>query len=721
MANDGTIKIGTELDESGLKSGINNLGSYAKKGLFAVGKAAAGAATITVGALAAVATGIGAAVKSGVEYNAQMENYTASFKTMLGSEEAAVAKVNELKKMGAETPFELSDLASATTTLLAFGTDADDVTGILQRIGDVSLGNAEKFSSLSLVYGQVSSQGKLMGQDLLQMINAGFNPLQVISEHTGQSMAELKSQMEKGAISADMVAQAFEWATEEGGQFHDGMKTASTTFDGLISTLKDNANSLIGEVVKPISDSLTKTLLPEAIGAVDTLTKAFEKDGLPGLINAAGGVVGQIITGITEQAPKFIQMASGFLSTLLSAILAQLPALQVAGTGIVNELISAIATNLPLLLQIVLSIITTIASAILANLPAIVSCGLDLVVSLIQGLTNALPQLLAMLPSVITAIVTTLVDHIPEILQCAAQLLVALVDGITAALPQLIEMLPTVIITLVDTLLSHLGEIIQCALQILVALIQGLSQALPQLIAYMPKIIATIIKVLVENLPFIIQAAIQIIMALITGLIQAIPQLILAVPEIINAIKDAFNGFDWSTLGKNIIEGIKTGITSAAGKLADAAKDAAKKALDSVKSFLGIHSPSKVWNKQIGRQMPAGGAEGIEDNAYMLEDASVDSAEAALKAAQGVSASGMLSQMQGESYGRAIGMTGGQTAVAATSGGTSGVDPELIGKEIAKALSGAEVKMDGQTVGRLVTPYVDSELGILSNLKARYA
>lgn len=676
MADDGTIKIGTELDNSGLKGGLSGLGGIAKKGMAAVGSAAAGMASITVGALAAVATGMGVAVKSGIEYNAQMENYTANFKTMLGSEEAAVAKVNELKKLGASTPFEMSDLADATTTLLAFGVEADDSTGILTMLGDVSLGSADKLQRLTNAFGKAESLGKMTGETYQQMVEAGFNPLKIISEQTGESMEELQDRMSKGGISAEELTAAFKIATSEGGQFYKGMETASTTFDGLISTLKDNANSLIGEVVKPISDSLTTTLLPQAIGAVSTLTDAFAKDGIPGLINAAGGVVGQIITGIAQQAPAIIQMASGFLSTLLNAIILQLPALASAGTGIITELVNAITANLPLLLQIALTLIVALVTALITQLPAIISCGLDLLVALIQGLTDALPKL--------------------------------------------IEMLPGIIISIVDTLLAHLPEIIQCAIQLLVALITGLSQAMPQMVAYLPKIIATIVKILVQNLPMIIGAAIQIITALITGLIQSIPTLIGAVPEIINAIKDAFKGFDWSTLGKNIIDGIKKGITDAAGKLGDAAKEAAQKALDTVKNFLGIHSPSRVWNKQIGRQMPAGAANGVEDNAYLLEDASVDSAESALRAAQSAS-SGMLAQMQGQAYGRTQGLTGASVGAVTAKTSANGSDSTLIGKEIAKALDGSEVKMDGQTVGRLVTPYVDEELGNISSLKARYA
>jgi len=339
--------------------------------------------------------------------------------------------------------------------------------------------------------------------------------------------------------------------------------------------------------------------------------------------------------------------------------------------------VAAITANLPLLLTIALSLIMALVTGLITQLPALVSCGLDLLVSLIQGLTTALPQLIAMLPGII--------------------------------------------MTIVDTLLAHLPEIIQCAIQLLVALIQGLMQAQPQLIAYMPKIIATIVKILIQNLPMIINAAIQIISALISGLIQSIPTLIGAIPEIINAIKDAFKGFDWSTLGKNIIDGIKTGITDAASKLASAAKDAVSGALDTAKKFLNINSPSRVTRDQLGRPFMEGVGRGFEVETPGLEDSAVDSMSGAIKAAQSVSASGMLSQMQGQSYSRTLGLTGGSAAVAATTSGNSGTDPALIGKAVAEALDGGKVEMDGQSVGRLVTPYVDAEMGSISNLKARYA
>lgn len=297
--------------------------------------------------------------KTGISYNAQMEDYTTNFKVMLGSTEAAAAKVESLKQMAAATPFEMTDLASATQTLLAFGIEAEKTDGIMQMLGDVSLGNSQKFSSLATVFGQVASTGKLMGQDLLQFINTGFNPLQVIAEKTGASIGDLKKVMsgektsrefrnavkaakkevkklgdqasdgakmlaqigEEGAISADMVTQAFEIATSEGGQFFNGMNEASQTFNGLLSTLTDNINSLIGNAFKSVSDFLTNKLLPKAIEWVERIQNAFDAGGLRAALAEAGSILSSIASTLIEKAPTaFGTAAEAIVTALVGAI-----------------------------------------------------------------------------------------------------------------------------------------------------------------------------------------------------------------------------------------------------------------------------------------------------------------------------------------------------------------------------------------------------------------
>ena len=243
--------------------------------------------------LATAGVAAGAAVLGiGVNYNMTMEEYNAGFKTMLGSAEEAAKLMEDLKGFSATTPFELTDLADASTTLLAFGEDVNNLMPDLQMLGDISLGNKEKFKGLALVFGQVKSQGKLMGQDLLQMINQGFNPLQIISEKTGKSVAQLKDEMSKGAITYEMVADAMRTATSEGGQFFNALQEQSGTASGQISTLKDNITAFFGEVSSGVSQTLTEDALPKAIEMVDWLNERLEDGSLEKFFkNAATGTV----------------------------------------------------------------------------------------------------------------------------------------------------------------------------------------------------------------------------------------------------------------------------------------------------------------------------------------------------------------------------------------------------------------------------------------------
>ena len=195
-------------------------------------------------------------VKSGVDYNATMESYLTNFKVMLGSEEAAATKLSEIRKMAASTPFSLDDLTSGTQTLLQFGIAADDTTGVLQRLGDISLGNAEKLQTLTRAYGKMSSAQKVTLENVNMMIDAGFNPLNQICDATGESMSDLYKRISDGKVSFSELETAVEAATSQGGQFYNGMLEASQTFSGRMSTLKDNVSALTGELTSGLFAAL---------------------------------------------------------------------------------------------------------------------------------------------------------------------------------------------------------------------------------------------------------------------------------------------------------------------------------------------------------------------------------------------------------------------------------------------------------------------------------
>lgn len=181
----------------------------------------------------------------------QKMNMTTLFK---GNADAAEEMFSKISEYGKQTVYDKAGLIDAQKTMMSFGLSGEKSFETLKRIGDIAMGDKQKMQSLSLAFAQATSAGKLQGQDLMQLINAGFNPLQTISERTGESMVSLKEKMSKGAISADMLSQAFEWDTEEGGLFYKGAELAGQTTVGHIGKLKESFDEFLitfkGETIK---------------------------------------------------------------------------------------------------------------------------------------------------------------------------------------------------------------------------------------------------------------------------------------------------------------------------------------------------------------------------------------------------------------------------------------------------------------------------------------
>ena len=255
-----------------------------------LGSGLVSAAKLAGRALAALgAAGVGGAVM-GVNYNSQMETYQTSFEVMTGSAKKAVGITNKLQKMGASTPFEMTDLAETTQLLMNYGLTADDAMSRMSMLGDISQGNADKMNRIAMAYGQMSSAGKVQLEDVKQMIEAGFNPLQEISSTTGESMASLYDRISKGKISVDEITASMKRSTSQGGKYYKSMEKQSKTFSGQLSTLKDNAQQFLGTLTKGIFAKLSKTIMPRLNNALSKLSDAFEKGGLKGLFKELGSV-----------------------------------------------------------------------------------------------------------------------------------------------------------------------------------------------------------------------------------------------------------------------------------------------------------------------------------------------------------------------------------------------------------------------------------------------
>jgi len=214
----------------------------------------------------------GVAAGAMFKYGSEIEKTQVAFNTMTGSAEKGKALFSELTEFANSTPFSNRDVNKNAQVLLAFGQKAGTVTGTLGMLGDVAAGDSEKLRLVTLAFSQIQATGKLMGQDLLQLVNAGFNPLQEISEKTGVSMAVLKDKMSKGQISADMVTKAFKSATGEGGRFHNLTEKMSKTMSGKFSTALGKGQFFLGELGLAMKD-LFVPLLDGAIKAIDVMLK----------------------------------------------------------------------------------------------------------------------------------------------------------------------------------------------------------------------------------------------------------------------------------------------------------------------------------------------------------------------------------------------------------------------------------------------------------------
>ena len=439
---------------SGLTSPIRGLVS----GLGAIGLASVG--------ITAVTSAVKGLLDGMLGGNAQMESYATQFEVLTGSMANAGKLMGDLKTMGAKTPFEFPGLAASTQTLLAFGVAQRDIIPTLSMLGDISGGNAEKLKGLSLVFGQVASNGKLMGQDLLQMINQGFNPLKVISEQTGQSMTALREDMSKGLITFDMVNSAFKTATSEGGQFFGMMEKQSHTFTGMMSNLADNFGSA--------QRALFEGVFQQAKGVLEWLTSGEVTAGLQAFATQAGQVLGQAATTavqfITQVGPQIVA-AFQTIWTTVSPVLGQI-------TGwFISMLPGAIAIGVAVFNGVLVPAFQTISTAINQYvIPAFLLVG--------DWLGKHLPPLIGVL--------ATAWQNLQPVILTVAKFLS---EDVVPALLKVGSIIMTAVMPVLGFLSKHMGEVAIAITTLLVPAftawaIGAASAAISTIAAFAPVVVA---------------------------------------------------------------------------------------------------------------------------------------------------------------------------------------------------------------------------------------
>lgn len=586
-----------------------------------------GVAMAAIGA--ATAVGVGALVKAGLSYNRQMETYETNLGTLLGSTERAKDLMVDLTSFSASTPFEMPTLADAAQTLLNFGSSVEDLLPDLQMLGDISLGNSQKLGGLSLVFGQVQANGRLMGQDVLQMINNGFNPLLEITKMTGESMVEVKKRMEQGGVGFDEVRAAMQNATAEGGQFFEAMKAGSQTLDGQMSTMTDLVNIFAGSITGSLAASLTSDGLPAVNTFLNSMIDLMNGvDGAEDAVkDAAGGIAAALRDGVgpaISEVVSNIGFAVGAIApvlgeiaiALVQALAEVIPALVVVAGEIVLSLVTAIVEAAPMMVSAAIPAVVSLVEGLVAALPMVLTAAVEIIVALAQGLSDAIPVLIPAAIAAILGLAEGLLSALPVLLTTALELIMALAMGLLDAIPALIAEMPAIILALVDFFVDSIPQIIRAGIDLLVALVEALPVIVVAIVSAIPVIINGLLDALTGSIPELIDAGVTLLISLIENLPLIISTLVMAVPEIVMGLFGALTSP--RTLGKMgeagmaIITGLWEGLKRMWGSIVSWFTDMAGGLIDSFKGLFGINSPSTVF-RGFGINIGEGLIEGLSD------------------------------------------------------------------------------------------------------------
>lgn len=590
------VKIGADtteankgIDEVGQKT--SGLGEKLKSGLATAGK-------VAVAGVAAGATAIGALGTKAVAAYADYEQLVGGVETLFkDSQDQVMDYANNAYKTAGLSANEYMETVTSFSASLLQSLD-----------GDTSAA-ADK---ANLAITDMSDNANKMGTDMASIQNAyqGFaksnytmlDNLKLGYGGTQAEMERLLADAEKiSGIKYDIssyadIVDAVHVVQTEMGITGTTAKEAASTIQGSFGMMKSAWQNLVTGMADPDQDlgALVGNFTDSVVIAGNNLIPRIQ-ELLPRIVEATTSLIGTV----SEQLPAI-------LGTVL-------PSLVEGATNLVTGLMAALPSVLSVLADVAPTVINTLVPALIELLPQITQTGIDVIVSLAQGIADALPQLIPAATDAIIEIVEVLTspENLGNLIDAALAIILALVDGLVDATPKLIAAVPDVIANLVTAIIANMPKILEAGVEITMALADGLIKALPELIAAIPNLILGIVQGIIDNLPEIIMAGPKIIAALATGLIEAIPDIVMVIPQLIRSIVDTFLSFDWGSIGKNIVDGIKNGFVNMWNSFKQTVENVFTGLVDGVKSFLGIASPSKVF-AGIGGYMAEGLGQGFD-------------------------------------------------------------------------------------------------------------
>ena len=349
--------------------------------------------------------------------------------------------------------------------------------------------------------------------------------------------------------------------------------------------------------------------------------ESFIRGDAPKLIITAAQMIQDFVTGMLTEIPNVIGTASGIMTSMIDAITSALPDIMTSGGDIILSLLDGIIESLPNITHAAFEAILSMTSALYENLPSIFDAGAELIGNLLMGIVERLPEIAETAVTIINDFMTQIEENLPTIIQTGITIIGNLARGIVQNLPAFISAAVTAIGRFISTITANLPQILSRGISIVNTLSRGILSLAGLLLSAAIQLMGRFVSGIAGKLGDVLNKGREIVNKIASGVLGNIGRFLSTVPTLFSRFVSSFRGKNWGSIGTNIITGIANGIRNAAGKIVEAAKSAAKRALDAAKSFLGIKSPSRIFRDQVGKMMAEGMAigfdEGFDENDYI--------------------------------------------------------------------------------------------------------
>lgn len=490
--------------------------------------------------------------------------------------------------------------------------------------------NSDSFQRLGISQAEVKnlSQEKLFEKTVkgLSNLEAGTERTKLSTELLGRAGADLGPLLNGGSKA---IEEQMKIAEDYGMVMSDKAVKASATFKDSLTTLSMTAkglkNRLMGEFLPSltiVTDGLAQLFTGDMAGS-EKLSEGISGivskvvDVIPKLLDIGSTVIGSIANSILKNAPKLLKSLAGLISSIIpqaiKLIVSYTPVILSSLIQLVADLGSQIGEMATTLIPEMVNAIFSIINSAFSNVDQLVEVALTLLNGIIDGVLNAIPILVEKLPEIYNKIYSALLEALPVLIDGIVQLVEKIVTELPTIIKALISALPQIIQTVINTVFEALPQLIQGLVQLVILLVENLPTIILALIEAIPTIIEAIIDGFVNNIDKLVEGAIMLVIELVKHLPEIIWGLIKAIPKIVMSIVNAFLrlGGKFLEIGVNLVKGIWDGIVSMGQWLWDQISGFFGGIVDNIKNFFGIHSPSKLFRDQIGKNLALGIGEGF--------------------------------------------------------------------------------------------------------------